>query len=98
VTKNGRGVEGAHVVAFNPLTGKLVGGFTLDTSGSFVIAGLEPGSHVLRAEPLDDADLNSFFDDGFDVDVNFRVTFYDRVVAVPRGGGARDIEIKVTAK
>jgi hypothetical protein len=98
VTKGGRGVQGAHVVAFSPRTGKLVGGFTLTASGDFVIAGLEPGPHVLRAEPLDDGDVNSFFDDDFDVDVDFRVTFYERVVAVPRGGGARDIEIKVTAK
>jgi hypothetical protein len=98
VTKGGRGVQGAHVVAFSPKTGKLVGGFTLTPNGDFVIAGLEPGPHVLRAEPLDDGDVNSFFDDDFDVDVDFRVTFYERVVAVPRGGGARDIEIKVTAK
>jgi Matrixin/Carboxypeptidase regulatory-like domain len=98
VTKSGRGVQGAHVVAFSPRTGKLVGGFTLNANGDFVIAGLEPGPHVLRAEPLDDGDVNSFFDDDFDVDVDFRVTFYERVVAVPRGGGARDVEIKVTAK
>ena len=98
VTKAGRGVQGAHVVAFNPKTGKLVGGFTLTENGNFVIAGLEPGPHILRAEPLDDGDLNSFFDDDFDVDLDFRVTFYDRVVAVPRGGGANDVEIKVTAK
>ncbi len=98
VTKNGQGVQGAHVVAFNTRTGKLVGGFALNASGDFVIAGLEPGPHVLRAEPLDDGDVNSFFDDDFDVDVDFRVTFHERVVAVPRGGGARDVEIKVTAK
>jgi len=98
VTKDGRGVQGAHVVAFNPKTGKLVGGFTLNESGNFVIAGLEPGPHVLRAEPLDDGDANSFFDDDFDVDVDFRVAFYQRVVAVPSGGGARDVEIKVIAK
>jgi hypothetical protein len=98
VTKGGTGVQGAHVVAFNPRTGKLVGGFTLNTTGEFVIAGLEAGPHVLRAEPLDDADVNSFFDDDFDVDLNFRVTFYEKVVAVPRGGGARDIEIKVMPK
>jgi hypothetical protein len=98
VTKSGRGVQGAHVVAFNPKTGKLVGGFTLNEAGDFVIAGLEAGPHVLRAEPLDDGDVGSFFDDDFDVDLDFRVTFYDRIVAVPRGGGARDIEIKVTAK
>jgi Matrixin len=98
VTKSGRGVQGAHVVAFSPKTGKLVGGFTLTENGEFVIAGLEPGPHILRAEPLDDGDVNSFFDDDFDVDLDFKVTFYDRVVAVPRGGGANNVEIKVTAK
>jgi hypothetical protein len=98
VTKSGRGVIGAHVVAFNPKTGKLVGGFTLTENGEFVIAGLEPGAQILRAEPLDDGDINSFFDDDFDVDLDFKVTFYDRVVAVPRGGGANNVEIKVTPK
>ena len=46
VTKSGPGVLGAHVVAFNMRTGKLVGGFSLSEDGSFVIAGLEPGPHV----------------------------------------------------
>jgi hypothetical protein len=98
VTKNGSGVAGAHVVAFHVQSGKLVGGFSLNENGDFVIAGLTPGPHVLRAEPLDDGDVNSFFDDDFDVDVDFQVTYHDRVVAVPRGGGTRDIEIKVTPK
>ena len=77
-------MQGAHVVAFNPKTGKLVGGFTLTENGDFVIAGLEPGPQVLRAEPLDDGDVNSFFDDDFEVDLDFRVAFYERIVAVPR--------------
>jgi hypothetical protein len=98
VTKAGRGVKGAHVVAFSPKSGKLVGGFSLTDNGDFVIAGLDPGPVVLRAEPLDDGDVASFFDDDFDVDLDFRVTFHDRVVAVPRGGGANNVEIKVTAK
>jgi hypothetical protein len=98
VRKNGRGVQGAHVVAFNPQSGALVGGFTLDSNGAFVIAGLTPGPHILRAEPLDDGDLNSFFEDGFDVDLDFQVKFHDRVVVVPKGGGARDIEITVIPK
>jgi len=98
VTKAGRGVKGAHVVAFATRTGKLVGGFTLDENGGFVIAGLESGTYILRAEPLDDGDINSFFDTGFGVDVDFRVAFHDRVIAVPRGGGVRDIEVKVVAK
>jgi hypothetical protein len=98
VTKSGRGVQGAHVVAFNPRTGTLIGGFSLNTAGDFVIAGLEPGPQILRAEPLDDGDLTSFFSEGFEVDVDFRVKFYERVVTVPRGGGTGDVEIKVIAK
>jgi len=98
VTKNGQGVVGAHVVAFDPSSGKLVGGFTLSNDGSFVIAGLDPGPKVLRAEPLDDADIDSFFDPSLNVDLNFRVKFYEKAVVVPRGGGARDIEIKVIPK
>jgi hypothetical protein len=98
VTKNGQGVIGAHVVAFDPRTRKLVGGFTLSSDGAFVIAGLDPGPHVLRVEPLDDGDIESFFDSSFGVDIDFRVKFFERVVVVPRGGGTRNIEIRVTAK
>ncbi|HEY7473665.1 MAG TPA: carboxypeptidase-like regulatory domain-containing protein, partial [Vicinamibacterales bacterium] len=98
VTKNGAGVLGAHVVAFNPRTGKLVGGFSLNENGDFVIAGLDPGPQILRAEPLDDGDINSFFDADTDVDVNFQVKIHDRVVAVPRGGGANNVEIRVNPK
>ena len=98
VTKNGTGVLGAHVVAFNPATRSLVGGFTLNEDGSFTIAGLEPGPHVMRVEPLDDGDIDSFFDESIDVDVDFRVRFHDRVVVVPRGGGASGVDIRVTPK
>jgi hypothetical protein len=98
VTKSGRGVLGAHVVAFNPASGKLVGGFSLSDDGSFVIAGLEPGPQVLRAEPLDDADISSFFDETLTIDTSFQVKFYEKVVVVPRGGGTRNIEIKVQPK
>ena len=98
VTKSGTGVIGAHVVAFNPRTARLVGGFSLSQDGSFVIAGLEPGPHVLRVEPLDDGDIESFFDSSLGVDVNFNVKFYERVVVVPRGGGTSNIEIRVTPK
>lgn len=98
VTKNGTGVVGAHIVAFNPRTGKLVGGFTLTADGAFVIAGLDPGPHVLRAEPLDDGDIESFFDATLGVDLNFGAKFHDKLAIVPRGGGTRDIEIKVSPK
>lgn len=98
VTKSARGVLGAHVVAFNLRTGKVVGGFSLNAEGRFVIAGLEPGPHALRVEPLDDGDVESFFDLTLDIDANFRVKFHDRIVVVPRGGGTNDVEIKVEPK
>jgi len=98
VTKNGAGVLGAHVVAFNPETGKLVGGFSLTADGTFTIAGLDPGLHVLRAEPLDDGDVGSFLNPAQPVDVDFKAALFDRLVAVPRGGTAAAVEVKVTPK
>ena len=98
VTRDGRGVFGAHVVAFDPATGLLVGQFTLDDQGRFTMAGLSPGPRVIRLEPLDDADVESFFDLPTPVDLDFRASFYDRLVVVPRGGDSGAIEIKVVPK
>jgi hypothetical protein len=98
ITKNGAGVVGAHVIAFNPATGKLVASFTLTEDGAFVIAGLDPGPQIVRTEPLDDADVPSFLDTSFNVDTDFKVAFYNRLVAVPRGGTAAKVELKVVAK
>ena len=98
VTKNGTGVVGAHVVAFNPATGKMVATFTLSEDGAFVIAGLEPGLHIVRVEPLDDADTSSFLDSSFKVDADFKAAFYNRIVTVPRGGTARNVDLTVTGK
>jgi hypothetical protein len=98
VTKNGAGVLGAHIVAFNPATGKTVGGFTLADDGTFTIAGLEPGPQVVRAEPLDDGDSGSFLPASLNIDLNFKATIFDGLVAVPRGGTSRSIEVKVQPK
>lgn len=98
VTKSGQGVLGAHVIAFDVRTQKLVGGFSLSDDGTFVIAGLEPGPHILRVEPLDDGDIESFFDATLNIDVNFRAQFYDKIVVVPKGGGTSGVELKVVAK
>jgi hypothetical protein len=97
VTKNGGGVYGAHVVAFNLETGTLVGNFSLTPAGSFTISGLEPGAYAVRVEPLDDADVESFFD-ASDVDVGFAPGFYERIVVAPRGGAADPIEIRVNPR
>jgi hypothetical protein len=98
VTMNGQGVFGAHVVAFNPATNALVGNFALNGQGEFAIAGLAPGSYIVRVEPLDDADLNAFFGEGSNVQVNFGVSYLERLAVVPRGGGAGPYEIKVTPR
>jgi hypothetical protein len=98
VMRDGRGVFGAHVTAFDLRTGGLVANFSLDDDGSFVIAGLEPGPHILRVEPLDDGDLESFFDDPDRVDVDFSVTFLDRLAIVPRGGSSPQVTIVVRGK
>jgi hypothetical protein len=97
VRLGGRGVYGAHVTAFNLRTGDLVAGFSLNREGEFVVAGLAPGVYAVRVEPLDDAAIDSFFDDP-GLDVNFRAALYDRVVAVPAGGSTASFDVTVQSK
>jgi hypothetical protein len=97
VTMNGQSVVGAHVVAFNPASGALVGGFTLNEQGQFSIAGLRPGPHIIRTEPLDDADIESFFDPT-SVSLDFRVSIYKRLVVAPKGGDSGAVLLTVSPK
>lgn len=97
VRKNNAGVYGAHVVAFNLRTGELVGGFSTDNQGEFEIAGLTPGVYVIRVEPLDDADVESFFD-ADRVDVDFLVTYHDRLFVAPAGGVGERFDVTVRPK
>src|SRR5688572_15952295 len=97
VLRNGRGVTGAHVVAFNPQTKALIGGFSLGADGAFQIAGLTPGAHVVRVEPLDDADLDSFFSTT-GVDVDFQVTYHPRLFVAPAGGVGERFDVTVRPK
>jgi hypothetical protein len=94
VTKGGGGVYGAHVVAFHLDSGVLVGGYALADDGTFVIGGLPPGPYVLRVEPLDDADVESFFSPGR-VDIDFGVTFAPTLVVVQAGGSTAPVVIQV---
>lgn len=98
VTLGNAGVFGAHVTALHTGTGDLVSTFSLTAAGDFSMAGLASGLYVVRAEPLDDADLNSFFDDDIAVNINFRPAFAAKLVAVPRGGSGPSVVIKVVAK
>ena len=77
--------------------GDLVGGFSLNREGEFVIRGLAPGIYAVRAEPIDDADTDSFFDDP-GIDTNFRATLSDHLVAVPAGGSPASFDITVAPK
>jgi Matrixin len=97
VTRNGQGLFGAHITAFDPATGIIVGGFSLTTRGEFSIGGLSPGPKVVRVEPLDDAEIDSFFDTST-VDVDFRVLLFDRLIVVPRGGDSGGVELPVVRK
>lgn len=98
VLLDGRGIFGAHVTAFSLETGRIVGGFTLDADGRFVIAGLVPGLHVVRVEPLDDGDIGSYFDDQATVEVEFQATIAPSLVSVPAGGASSDITINVRGR
>jgi len=98
ITKDGRGVQGAHVVAFHLQTGALVGNFTLGPTGDYAIAGLQPGLHLVRVEPLDDASIGSFFETEDGIDVDFLVAYATRLSIVPRGGGVRGVDIRVHPK
>ena len=98
VTKNGRGVFGAHIVAFSAASGSMIANFSLDTDGHFSIAGLAPGPYVVRVEPIDDAGVDSYFGASEPTDVDFRAMYFDRLIVVPRGGDSGAIEVKVTPK
>jgi hypothetical protein len=75
----------------------LIGGFALGEDGEFQILGLTPGPYVVRVEPLDDADIDSFFTLE-DVDIDFLVTYYPRLVAAPSGGVGTRFDVTVRPK
>ena len=97
VVRNGTGVIGAHVIAFNPKTGVIIGGFSIGEGGTFQIAGLTPGAHVIRVEPLDDADIDSFFSPS-GIDVDFQVTLLPRLIVAPAGGASDRFDVSVRPK
>lgn len=98
VTKNGRGVFGAHITTFNLRTRQFVGGFSLSNDGRFVIAGVDEGPCLVRVEPLDDGDLDSFFDETDRVDVDFLATVHPRLAHVEAGFDTGEIEISVRSR
>lgn len=98
VTKDGQPIFGAHIVAFDPASGSMVATFSLNAQGQFSINGLSPGPHVVRVEPLDDAEIDSFFDGSLAVDIDFKVSFLDRLVVVAAGGDRGGVAANVSRK
>jgi hypothetical protein len=98
VTKEGQPVFGAHVVAFDVAHGSSVASFTLTADGRFSIGSLPSGVYVVRTEPIDDAEVDSFFDPSRNTDIDFRVVFSERVVVVPVGGDSGEIAVAVVRK
>jgi hypothetical protein len=98
VTKDGQPIFGAHIVAFDLANGSMVASFSLNAQGQFAIDGLSPGPHVVRVEPLDDAEIDSFFDTPSAVDIDFKVAFLDRLVIVAAGGDRGNVAVTVSHK
>jgi hypothetical protein len=74
----------------------MIGAFT-NATGAFRISGLSPGFHVVRVEPLDDAEIDSFFSTSA-TDTDFRVMFHSELVTAPAGGSDAAIELRVRPK
>ena len=57
----------------------------------------DAGAHVIRVEPLDDADIDSFFSPS-GIDVDFQVTLFPRLVVAPAGGASDRFDVSVRPK
>jgi matrixin len=97
VLRGGLAVLGAHVEAFSMATGSIVGGFSLGSGGEFLIKGLDPGAYVVRVEPLDDGDIESFFSPA-GIDIDFQATFSPRLAVAPAGGASDRFDVTVQFK
>ena len=96
VTKNGQGVFGAYVNAYNPFTDELIGFFT-DREGNYTLAGLTAGPQIVRVNPI--TDPMSPEDFGFRerlVDMDFADQFYlGRAEVLIVGGATSGIDFEV---
>jgi len=98
VTKNGRGLFGAHVrSAFNLQNEELVA-IHVNTTATNAIAGFRPDRRSFGVEPLDDGDVNSFSTRRRPVDAEFGVTYYTGLAVVPRAGNTGHIDVAVRPK
>lgn len=96
ITMSGQGVGFAHVVVFNPFTGRTLGAFA-DESGDYIIEGLSPGPHVVRVNPITDPTSPSDFSfSDFTTDLDYRDAIYQSGTAeVVAGQETRAIDVEV---
>jgi hypothetical protein len=95
VTKDGDGLEGAHVTLFNPFTEELIGAFT-DGGGNYRVEGLSPGPIIVRVHPIAEPTSPSDFGlDDFLIDLDWSVTFHEGRAEVTAGSNTPDIDVEV---
>ncbi len=93
VTKGAQGVLGAHVVAFNPRTGKLVGGFSLNATASLRDRRARAGAARASCRAARRRGHRELLRPDAGLDANFRAKFHDRSWSSCRAGAApNDIE------
>jgi hypothetical protein len=96
VTKNGEGLEAAHLTAYNPFTDELIGIFT-DANGDYTVQGLSSGPTVVRVNPIiDPASPGDFGFSEFATDLDYEVTFHEGRAEVTAGTTTRGIDVAVT--
>jgi len=93
VTKDGDGLESAHVTVFNPFTEELIGAFT-DGGGNYRVEGLSPGPVIVRVHPIMDPTSPADFGfDDFSIDLDWSVTFLENEPEVRAGSANVDVEV-----
>ena len=96
VTKNGRGLLGVSVIAFNPFTGETVGQFT-NSSGNYRIDGLRPGPYIVRVNAIrSPTGPDNFSFDESQVDLNFRDALYSGRAEVLPGQTTDNVNFEVS--
>lgn len=99
VSPEGAGFFGAHVVAYNPDSGALVGGVTLP-DGSYAVDGLLPGRYLIQVRPLSQpagpGTLGGIYSvRAEEIDSSFAATFFRGVVGVQAGVRTTGIDVEV---
>ena len=99
VTKNGAGIFGAHVVAFNPATGAMVGNFhARHVRARFRSRACRRGRTCSASSRWTTPEAALFFGDELAVDIDFKPAFHDTLVVVPAGGDSGAVDIPVVRK